>query len=56
MELNLSEEYKSYPPLQRRFYLNYPLSDDGSENRSGNRLVHAESLIKVLRLKLFLIL
>lgn len=55
MELNLSEEYKSYP-FQRRFYLNYPLSDDGSENRSGNRLVHAESLIKVVRLKLFLIL
>ena len=43
-------------PSQRRFYLNYPLSDDGSENRSGNRLVHAESLIKVLRLKLFLVL
>ena len=43
-------------PSRRRFYLNYPLSDDGSENRSGNRLVNAESLIKVLRLKLFLIL
>ena len=43
-------------PSQRRFYLKYPLSDDGSEIRSGNRLVHAESLIKVLRLKLFLIL
>ena len=47
MELNLSEEYKSYPPLPKEILFKLP---------TGNRLVNAESLIKVLRLKLFLIL